>query len=306
MLTQDLPRCLVCGAHDYSPGGGHFSPAMCQQNFSCQKCNAHVEYANIDRGNILMFNPTQAHFEYVNRVLLTVWRTWSAEAEKARGIIRREHLRTVNVILGLPPDTNGSTIADDHRKEWRQALEEREEMDWDAISFPTGMEPPVPPQMPADLIACMRLRGDRWSPRINPADTKQLEIPPDPIRVHHEARFMEIFERVRVATGVTAEREEIPNEYYDDKYQHEPWYRFGVGDGLVTVGPRKRVIAVRGNRARPFDVCALRDIAKSDGVSWWNGDGWQNDEDAAKSCEIHAYGTDKAVEYLALLIKSMR
>jgi len=306
MMPADLPACLVCGGRDYNPGGGSLGAGLCQQNFSCKECRAQVEYVGLDRGNILMFNPTPDHYEYVNRVLMTVWRAWSDEAEKARSIIRHQHLREVNRVLGLPPDTNGSTIGDARYSEWARALDFREREDWKAISYPVGMKEPGLPQMPDDLLACMRLRGGTWSPRVDPMYTKRMEIPADPVRVRHEARFLEIFERVRVATGLEAEREEIPNEYYDDKYQHEPWYRFGVGDGLVTVGPRKRVIAIRGNRVQPFDVCALRNAAKSDGVSWWNGDGWQNDEDVAKSCEIHAYGTDKAVEYLTLLIKSMQ
>lgn len=317
MLPEQLPACLICSNKSFASGGGHFSPSLSQQWFKCDGCRADVQYIGMGGCAILGFNLTEAHQDYVNRILLSAWRMRNKQIDEARGVIIQARIDQVNQEMGLPPGTNGYTLLDEKApqperyKEWCERLRGFDQIDAVKEREAACAIPAVtPPRMPLDMIAyngVQTLNGPRWD-RLDPRDPKSAnaETPADPIRVAHEQAFEQIFAEIERTTDFLCEAERIPNKYFDDKYDREPWFTFGVGSGQVVIGPRKRVISIQGKRPEAFDVRALRDVAKADGVTWYNADAWQGEPDTATTCEIHAWNREKAVQYLTLLIASLR
>jgi hypothetical protein len=179
-----------------------------------------------------------------------------------------------------------------------------------------GERVPVPPRVPGnDVIVWVEhvtAAGDEtqlaykrdpssceWR-RIDPDATQNMAIPPDPIRVNHDAFFKEIFDTVGIPARA---RKEVPNRYYKDTSNKEPWYAIKLGEVQFTVGPRKRVINIElirpdgkdfgDSTTSPFDYDVLSDLAKKDQVTY---------SSTERSILIHAWGKDKAIEYLGILV----
>jgi hypothetical protein len=307
MMPKELPPCLVCTCNNYKPGGGRFGGEVSQQGFSCGTCGVDVMLLSMDMCHVLLYAPTDAHTEYVNRYLLSAWRAWKTQVELLRSKIRMEHLHVVNEAMGLPQETTGYTVGEERYSEWARRLDEMAREHRLTILFPPDCEPcPLPPQMPGDMLAMHRpTLGGGWV-RIMPEETRLLRIPPDPIRVHHEAVFTEIRHRVEAVTSQAIIFDQIPNEYFDDKYAREPWYTFRMPRGTIVIGPRKRVISIQARDCDPpISTEALYALAERDNVTWEADGGWKSKISPAKSCEIHAYGKDKAVEYLTALVLTM-
>lgn len=165
-----------------------------------------------------------------------------------------------------------------------------------------GERVPVPPRIPGDDVVVWINRvstsGSSWE-RVCAADTQNLPIPTDPIRLRHD----EVFGRILDAVGIPAhKRVVIPNQYYKDTRNKEPWYRIELGSVVFIVGPRKRVIQSELGRkdgepfdtgSTPFGHTLLDEVAKRDATT--------HTSDPFRII-IHAWDSDKAVEYLNILM----
>lgn len=163
--------------------------------------------------------------------------------------------------------------------------------------------PPIPPKIPGEEVAVWIRKWDgkeaTWE-HIDPDRTQELVVPPDPIRVRHDALFGEIFEE----TGLgSSPRVEIPNRYYGDKFKNEPWYEMKVNGFTLVIGPRKRVISVTLSRDEPFPVTSLRELGERDGVTYTADGGWKSDLKEATSANLHAWGKKKSVEYVKAMLE---
>lgn len=176
---------------------------------------------------------------------------------------------------------------------------------WRANSEPDspkyGERVPIPPQIPGDEIQVWlnRVDGDSRSWESIDADmTQDLPLPADPIRVNHDAVFGEIFSSV----GITRWKE-IPNRYYKDKFNKQPWYEIVTGDHIITIGPRKRVINIEMVRQDGMDLVegaltaqdTIERLGKSDSTTH---------EVGSRRIMIHAWGKEKAIEYLGLMLSA--
>lgn len=168
-----------------------------------------------------------------------------------------------------------------------------------------GERVPLPPRIPGDdvivwihHVSSSDSKPSVWE-RVDPESTKYLAIPPDPIRVDHDALFSSIFSAVGIPESA---QKEIPNRYYKDTANKNPWYSIRIGEVEFVVGPRKRVISIEIRRidgkdfdegSYPFDYRILDALASKDHVTY---------SDSPSCISIHAWGKDKAIEYLGILV----
>ena len=105
-------------------------------------------------------------------------------------------------------------------------------------------------------------------------------------------KFQDIF--AQVYPGIELKFDEISNGYcHEDCCRHIPWFIFHTPDGDIKIGWRKRVISIRWlkdyrNFAETFE--SEKGITK--------GFNEEPNSDAENSRYIHAWGTEKAIEYL--------
>jgi hypothetical protein len=190
-----------------------------------------------------------------------------------------------------------------HAKHILEALEERKKNKEHCYYTSGHAQAPIPPRIPGDEVAVWVLRGrgaERKFRSVDPAETQELPVPPDPIRVYHDALFAEIF----AAVGLTnAERREIPNRYYRDDFNKEPWYEFSLGTFKIVIGPRKSVISmslIRHNE--PYDPSALAALGNRDDVTYVTEHESETVPDLVRNATIHAWGKDKTIEYLRVML----
>src|SRR5690606_11999876 len=121
-----------------------------------------------------------------------------------------------------------------------------------------------------------------------------------PIRVRHDRDFDQIFARLEQVMGSTINRHEVPNRYFDDITNCQPWYQFYLGNAEFVVGPRKRVIVIEVTAEQPFNVSGLRlKAVATDKVTYYaEPEGLST---MATKVGVHAWGRDKAVEYISLV-----
>jgi len=96
-------------------------------------------------------------------------------------------------------------------------------------------------------------------------------------------------EAVATLSGLEVERVwELANGYWPDSPDYDevrtPWWLLQTEIGLIQLGWRKNVIHIQ------WDACAVRGIVTSDEVS--KGDTY-----------VHAWSTEKAIEYLRELLR---
>ena len=89
--------------------------------------------------------------------------------------------------------------------------------------------------------------------------------------------------------------ETIPNGYCNQECcEHIPWFLFHTIDGDIIMGWRKRVISIEWQENyKDFD---MRELFKDEEVTKWNHDGKRG---------IHAWGKDKAYEYVEKVLKAV-
>ena len=87
----------------------------------------------------------------------------------------------------------------------------------------------------------------------------------------------------------------LPNGYSDaDCYSHIPWFLFHTIDGDIIMGWRKRVISIEWQENyKPFD---MNELFGTENVTKWEEGGKRG---------IHAYGMEKAEEYLKKVLENV-
>lgn len=133
---------------------------------------------------------------------------------------------------------------------------------------------------------------------IDHTKTVDITVPADPIRVRQDTYFNEVFAKLEDELG-KIERTEVKNEYCCS--ENEPWYQFSIGKVVFTIGPRKRVIAVKITAPEGINTDAIRNVAQADQTIYTADGGWQSDAIIATAIEVHAWTKEKLVEYLTIL-----
>ena len=195
--------------------------------------------------------------------------------------------------------------------------------------------PPIPPRVPEGVTCYLRNSSGEYE-KVDPAMSARAFVPKDPRRTAHDKYWARIFQLVRRAlalqnypelarsvkllSGTTSKAmcyvpgktpvpdfvpTEIPNQYYEDATNAEPWYTFEVNRTKFEVGPRKRVNSISFDAGMSYKtVASLRDLAKQDGVTYEADGVLDTSQDKATKMLIHAWGEEKTVEYLVLAIKA--
>lgn len=312
-----LPRCDCNGLKNWTPNGSFFGPSHESRLYLCSSCHRvlHLEY--IEGWHVgFVFLPDQqdafgkffeesfvvqarafgetkrALYEKCYEALITAW-----GFDPARGC--EPHRRG-----DLPSKANGDFVL-----EYRD--NDLNTLDIDADAFlvavqqlralcQTIVRPPDPIGLP-DHITAFVCRTMRWI-HVKAEDTANKALPPDPLRIHHDEKFANIFGAVVLATGVSFTPVEIPNLYWSDPSKSEPWFTFDILGSKFTVGPRKRVISINVVFPSPRDVGAISQAAEEDDVTYFVNNSTLNGYYGISSFSIHAWTRDKAVEYLKLAV----
>jgi hypothetical protein len=164
---------------------------------------------------------------------------------------------------------------------------------------PLGNRPSaLPPRLPEDLAAWVGdySTGELAWVRVDHAAVRDLPVPEDPILTHHMVYWSRVFAATEALLGEPLpERTKVPNQYYTDITNHEPWFQFTWHGKTVTVGPRKRVNVVEVTNPTPTAQDFVRHTGKKDETTHDVGDG---------RVMMHAWGDVKTVEYLVNLLRA--
>lgn len=305
---EQFPKCNV-GDAVWNDHGGQYSPMGCSRWVKCAGCGAMALEVSREGGALFLIDPSQADIDYINRGLDIVWRDRATKVKKYRD----------DRWFSFVSETLGRTITTDAQlDDW--PLDERRAT-YARLEEATGANPDtvVPPDMEqaAQPIGC----PDSWATRAfvwqrptmawEPVDmdATRAPMPQDPRRVATLAYFAAVWNRVREATGIDVTPVvEIPNGYYDDVNQSEPWFSFAREGRTYRIGWRKRVvnIDVAGSDTSTTDARAICRIAKADQTTHTVEGEWSpsNPSERAKEVTVHAWSQDKVVEYLSVLLAS--
>jgi len=156
----------------------------------------------------------------------------------------------------------------------------------------------IPPHLPNTLEARIQ-RGNQWF-RVNHVESQKLPIPEDPIKVHHEEFWSTKLKHMGLSEAV----HKIPNRYYDDAKNNEPWFEMkGPGGQVIRFGPRKRVYSIQVTSEIPFRIEKIAEAAKADNVTFTADDRWHGwDAKEAKDMEVHAWAWEKFTAYFACIL----
>jgi len=361
-MSNKLPDC-TCGANNWFGGGGQMGPGYQFYGRVCDSCGVTLNYVGRNGWWVVLLSPKgfEDTIDFVNGTMVIQARAYKAQWEPLAEAHQKSLYDDLCVEWGLDPTkgvkfhylhdapelietlANGRTISvTDH--EYRDS--EGNVLDVDHHAFrlacekmwhdnptkPSILRAPDPINLPEGVIAYVSRAGE-W----DRAETVTGELPADPLRVRWDTYFDEVFSQVAMLIDGAITRTEIPNRYYDDKLQAEPWWQFNIEGTTFVVGPRKRVINVDIIFAKPTDVSTLRAIAETDKVTFStkgavddevkkyldahmddvDKDDWaahdaaidkivaRHPEDApATSVCIHARTQEKLVEYLTLAIQT--
>lgn len=316
----DLPNC-PCGANQWTGGGGQFGPRLQAYNRTCDaaSCINLLNFIEREGWAVITIGPRSTHeglIQYMNTTMAVQARAYKAKwdpimkaAEGARydALCREWGLDpekgvNYNYRDDLPKDDKGF-LQFDYRNDEGVTLEVDApafraacRVMWDSnLNNPNAVvRPPDPIDLPEDATAYV-YRGLGWDLVEPSADA---EMPKDPLRVGHDAYFEEVFNAVQAATGQSFTPERIPNKYYRDLTNSEPWYEFTVGSASFMVGPRKRVINITFSATKPFNTEAmdtLGKMAETDKVTFSARD---------DQVTIHAWTKAKTIEYLTTALQA--
>jgi hypothetical protein len=161
--------------------------------------------------------------------------------------------------------------------------------------------PPIPPQLPDELTAYrMTDNQERGWVLFDRDICRQTPVPKDPIRVHHDEFWDELLTKMDLKNCVI----EVPNRYYDDHLNLEPWFEFTAPGGqVIRFGPRKRVLAIQVTSEKPFLCEGIAKAAKLDNVTFEADGRWQPwDTEEAKSIEVHAWNEESFTAYFGWIM----
>lgn len=314
MLCEDAPKCL-CGSHNWSPGGANIGGGMSQQWMTCKDCSRPIcilfayycgcvfqhrdypstkivgegENARLETGNeINGFTP------WLNETLLVTFRAHGEKVEAAQQAIWEREWQTFCEDRKIPKGTRLGDLHHDGQLykdgcNLYEAILKREE--YHAARGDTPTPPNIPEKM--HLRLC---RGNEFI-LVETKDSLAIELPPDPIRVHHDQYYLPIFAKL----GIT-DFELIPNEYCGAT--NEPWYRFVRHAAVFKVGPRKRVTSITVH-APGLNVERISRVAQKDNTTYYVDGGWQpwEHQEIKEWVGIHAWSKEKVEEYLTILLE---
>jgi hypothetical protein len=191
--------------------------------------------------------------------------------------------------------------------QWRSMEEEAKKVYGD-----TGAkgECPIPPECSGMVEIMFRKTDEEWEP-ILPHDTIGVEVPVDPIKLRHDEHWIETFRKLELDGGLhsqfrTGDVKRIPNQYYDDKANNEPWFEFMLHGAKFVVGPRKRVVSIEVEKEEPFPVGNIADLAREANTSYWADDDWHNwDQPEAKKLVVHAWNQENVIRYIGAIIEGL-
>ena len=127
-----------------------------------------------------------------------------------------------------------------------------------------------PPQIPKGVDIYERAERDserEWI-LLDRFHSQDSPLPIDPIAVHHQELWKETVEK----TGA----KEIPNQYYNDHLNNQPWYEFDEHGATIQFGPRKRVLVIRVNHSTHFNVMDIAKKAEEDSVTYTADRTWKS------------------------------
>lgn len=306
MMPEQAPPC-VCGVRNYESRGGYVG-GFAQSNFVCLDCQRILMVLDgWGVGSHAIF-PTEgteinkAASDYINGPLFATFRGHEEACRALEERLYEERAlnhKAVCVRLGIDVKTSYYDLP----KEVREDIDpKREQLRRDVW---TMIEPPLPPKLPPS-IRIFRLGGGKWT-EVDHAASALLEIPTDPIRLHHDAFWKRIFETL-ATRGYALSPKHAPNGYYNDVNNLEPWFAFEHKDVEYLVGPRKRVISITAKSKlhllsdpRPFSVERLAALATADSTTYAPEGGIF--VKATTEVTVHAYGKEKTIEYLTTLFE---
>lgn len=299
---KSTPNCL-CGENDWQDHGGYFSPGLQQRGLLCLACRKISGFVTANGGNIFVIPAgntiPEPVLEWMNTVVLPTWRAKAEEIREAQKPIVEDCQRRACETLGLPIDVEYKDIPEDKHEEWCKIWQElHANPDY---RLPAGVSyPPIPPQMPEGITCYVLTLDDTWR-KVSREETLDLTQPPDPIKVHHDKFFTEIFHGFANELGLDdIPREEIRNEYCGA--ENEPWFRFILGPNTITLGPRKRVYAIQINAPDGFHTEDLRKVVVDEyRSSYWANEDWQSEAEVATSLEVHAWTKEQLMRLLSIV-----
>lgn len=301
MLPEQAPECL-CSTKRWNSSGANIMPMLQSQWFTCSGCGRPAVSISSGIGHAFII-PTDAinefpkdGMEWVNSALLVTWRDTQDRLNKARDAIEEASCKVFCEGEDLPRDSTMHDMNKDQRVRFQAMFDVlRNSENW--IS-PEGFEEQrLPPQIPGCVTVFYPLGVGTWRV-IKHAETTDLEIPTDPVRVRHDAYFNEVFSTLEGEFG-QINRTEVHNQYCG--LENVPWFTFSLGKCDFTVGPRKRVIAIKVGVSEGLDTKSIRDVALADETTYTADGAWQSSVDNAKVIEVHAWTKEKLIEYVTIL-----
>ena len=282
--TEKLPPCK-CGHTQWIEGGARLAPGFQTWGYTCKHCGRHACLMTDRGGNLFLVGGGAAIDEWLAGPVEATWADHAAKIQAARDEHQAKAKARVVAKVGFDPD-HMTKMSDEQHKAWTAAwdAEDRE----DPFIIPEALQnAPMLPGAPCGLHGFIERRGV-WM-AIDPLVSIAMPVPPHPRRVRTQEVFYRLFASLNRSTGKVIEPEEVANEYSKDR--HQPWYRFTVEGKTFTVGARKRVLELRCDVEDPRIVAAWEELSKRDQVTF-----------SASPLLIHAWGTDRMGEYLAVAL----
>lgn len=310
MESHDLPKCL-CGTHDWQSNGVSYA-IINQLNFGCPKCHR-VGFFLSAYGCAGFITSTDAkgkienNHEYLNDILLVTWRARGEEIEEAHKGFQECKWAAFLEAFSLPSGIQ--------RGQMSETVKEAAQIFWDEFDrHPEYRKPsrfampPLPPKLPASLTVFLLVEngGDKTWRLVKHQETRQLEVPPDPIKVRHDNYYGPFFAELSQKLGMDIVRREVSNEYCGARNQ--PWFEFMLGTTTFIVGPRKRVTAIKVKAPNGIPADEIRTVALADDVTYQaynqneNG-GWKAELSVVYALEVHAWDKEQLEKYLLILGK---
>jgi len=320
MLHEDMPPCL-CGAHAWSGGGGMMSSDLCSSHFSCSSCGKPAIYLAANYCSAV-FQPSGTRNEFdeqddkfINGVVLRMWRIRGERIDDLCTEIRRAGAARIMKELGHAEGTTWRDLDKKQLETFREVLRAQEKslapdvndkkiLESVLEANPDLKPEPMLPGLDGRLVVRTGNKSDGWVV-MDASVCREAELPQDPIRVRHDKYFDRVFAAIEEIVGHPVEREEIPNQYYSDQNNNEPW--FECRDILplfrLTIGPRKRVINIKVECHNLFCVERIRDLAAADNVTYENEGVWKGDRALSTCIVVHAWTQAKTIEYLRAIFE---
>jgi hypothetical protein len=356
MLPSDLPSCPHCGGEEFQSWGAQIAPGFHQEGFKCP-CGAFVKFIAHRGGNLLTYfraeqvaddDLPKAWADWVNGTLLPTWRDVEERWEKHK--TEEWDLWIARVFKPKFPDLDypkGELSYYDLPDEAKAMIDETfggtgPQKIGEYLPVPEELlDVPVPPAAPEGFAMYYRDKDGDWI-WIDPKVSAKLAVPEDPILRRNREFFDAVWQGVGEALGTPLpDREETDNRYGGI----EPWYTFKLAGAEFVVGWRKRVVSIGVRREEMFNAVNIRDLAKTDRVTYeaflgleavetpveeaaktskdpeealrqlramfpegtvrHRPGGWQADFEEANEIQVHAWGRDKTVEYLTTICQSL-